>query len=157
MRWCGMIDTRRMTIADLPRIAEIQAHSPEAAHWKPEDYLHYQSWVAESGPALAGFLVLRETAPGEAEILNIAVDPACRRQGVAAALLRGASLHRFEQVYLEVRESNAAARALYTAFGFIGSGIRPNYYDCPREAGIVMKLQKWYGLGDEGPTGPLNV
>ena len=90
-------------------------------------------------------------------LFRSAVDPACRRQGVATALLRAASLQRFDQIFLEVRESNAAARALYSAIGFIGSGIRPNYYDCPREAGIVMKLQKWYGLGDEGPTGPLDV
>ena len=49
MRRRGMIETRRMTSADLPRIAEIQAHCPEAAQWKPEAYLEHQSWVAGSG------------------------------------------------------------------------------------------------------------
>ena len=74
-----------------------------------------------------------------------------------SALLRGAALDRFDEIYLEVRESNSGARALYAAFGFNESGVRPNYYQSPREAGIVMKLQKWYGLGDEGPSGPLDV
>lgn len=152
-----MVEVRRMGAADTARVAEIQARCPEAAQWKPEDYLEHQSWVAECGGETAGFLVLRETAVGEAEILNIAVDPRFRRLGVAAALLRSALLGRFEEVYLEVRESNSAARALYTSFGFTVSGVRSNYYESPREAGIVMKLQKWYGLGDEGPSGPPDV
>lgn len=146
-----------MTAADVQAVAAIQERCPEAAQWAPVDYLAHQAWVAESGGGLAGFLVLRPTAGGEAEILNIAVDPASRRQGIAARLLASAALDRFDEVYLEVRESNSAARRLYAGFGFTESGIRPNYYAGPREAGIVMKLQKWYGLGVEGPPGPLEV
>lgn len=152
-----MIETRTMEAGDLDRITVIQERCAAAAQWNPADYLYYEALVALSGSELAGFLVLRATAGGEAEILNLAVDPACRRRGVASALLRDADLGRFEEVYLEVRESNFAARALYSVFGFIESGVRPNYYQSPREAGIVMKLQKWYGLGDEGPSGPPEV
>ena len=152
-----MVEIRPMDEADLARIAEIQDRCAEAAHWDPASYLDHEALVAVTGGEPAGFLVLRATAGGEAEILNLAVDPAHRRQGVASALLRDADLGRFEEVYLEVRESNSAARALYAAFGFVESGVRPNYYQCPREAGIVMKLQKWYGLGDEGPSGPPEV
>lgn len=146
-----------MTTADLARVSEIQALCPEAAQWNPAGYLDHEAWVAEVVGLVAGFLVLRQTATGEAEILNLAVHPSHRRQGIASTLLSSATLDRFDEVYLEVRESNTAARALYAELGFVDAGVRPNYYGCPREAGIVMKLQKWYGLGDEGPTGPTSV
>jgi len=46
-------------------------------------------------------------------------------------------------VYLEVRESNGAALRLYESMGFRRAGVRPKYYERPKEAGIVMKRQKW--------------
>ena len=81
-------------------------------------------------------------AADESELLNIAVVPEARRSGIAASLLdrafsvarkRGAS-----KMYLEVRESNEPARALYKKHGFEDIGVRKNYYTKPKEDGIIM-------------------
>lgn len=147
-----MITVRLMRESDAARIVEIQAASPEASNWKASDYLLFETWVAVAptgdepsadSASVVGFLCLRATAGGEAEILNTAVDPPWRRRGVARRLLAAALQDRFEEVYLEVRESNAAAIQLYASIGFQPAGIRPGYYKQPDEAGIVMKLQKW--------------
>ena len=75
-------------------------------------------------------------------MLNVAVDGAWRRRGVARAMIEKGLEGRFEEVYLEVRESNRGARGLYESMGFRQVGVRANYYTSPQEAGIVMKLQK---------------
>ena len=74
---------RAATPEDLAAIAEIQALSPEASQWEPESYLNYDCTVA-TGKRVIGFLVTRQTAPGEREILNLAVDPSQRRRGVGS-------------------------------------------------------------------------
>ncbi len=66
----------------------------------------------EADAAVAGFLVWRQTAPDEVEILNLAVDTAFRRQGIAKALLAGLPAC---DVFLEVRESNLPALRLVPA------------------------------------------
>ena len=92
--------------------------------------------------ALHGFAVARSCAP-DGEILDIAVAPAARRQGLGAALLLAAlqALQRrgVTDVYLEVRASNAPAIALYAANGFAPCGRRKNYYARPVEDAILMK------------------
>jgi [ribosomal protein S18]-alanine N-acetyltransferase len=121
--------------ADLPFIRAIQATSLFAAQWDPGDD---NLLVAESGNTVVGFLLWRAVAADEAEILNLAVQPEFRRQGIALELLNGVSLPR---IFLEVRESNHAARALYLRAGFEECGHRRRYYDNPSEDGIVMRLQ----------------
>ncbi len=83
-------------------------------------------------------------AGGEAEILNLAVDPACRRLGhgtsLLQALLAALAERRAERVYLEVRCSNLAAIGLYEARGFRRIGSRPGYYSHPREDAVTMGL-----------------
>ena len=131
---------RTATGDDLPAITAIQAASPEASQWDPAGYLDYDCLVAIEDNRVTGFLVSRETAPGEREILNIAVELSERRRGVARRLL-AAELERARgQWFLEVRESNLAAFNLYKACGFQEAGRRPSYYDNPAESGIVMKL-----------------
>lgn len=121
--------------ADLPAIQAIQAVSLPAAQWDPGDC---NMLVAETGHSVVGFLLWRAVALDEAEILNLAVHPEFRRQGVGLELLRGLSVPR---IFLEVRESNHAARALYRRAGFEECGLRRKYYDNPPEDGIVMRLQ----------------
>jgi len=124
---------------DLLAIAAIQAASPEAAHWDPADYLNYDLRVAVSEGTVAGFLVVRIVA-GEAEILNLAVAPEFRRRGLARELLQSV-LKQFQgPVFLEVRESNQAARSTYQALGFAEVSMRHSYYVSPLEAAIVMKF-----------------
>ena len=78
----------------------------------------------------------------EGYITNVAVRPDCRRQGVAAALLDALEAQGKERelafLTLEVRQSNAPARALYEKLGYLQAGLRRNYYENPREDAIIM-------------------
>src|SRR3954470_14827889 len=77
--------------------------------------------VAHGRRGITGYLIGREVA-GTGEVLNLAVSPSSRRRGVARALLRsGLAAFRgghVDEVYLEVRESNHSAQALYLSLGF---------------------------------------
>jgi ribosomal-protein-alanine N-acetyltransferase len=97
--------------------------------------------VVSPSPAQApqGFLIVR-SAGDEAELLTLAVDPACRRLGLASALLaaatealRGAGSKR---LFLEVDEGNSAARGLYQSLGAVVVGRRPRYYEHGADADI---------------------
>jgi ribosomal protein S18 acetylase RimI-like enzyme len=131
---------RPATARDIPAITAIQATAPEASQWLPEDYLTFDCEVALAGMRIAGFLVSRKVDEGEREILNLAVDPEFRRRGVATALIRHALEQSRGTHFLEVRESNAMARALYRGVGFEEVGERPGYYENPPETGIVMRI-----------------
>lgn len=86
-------------------------------------------------------------AAGEADITSVAAAPEHRRRGFAKALLM-----RFEEllpedtesIFLEVRESNEAAIALYEKCGYERLAVRKNFYSQPRENALVMqkKLKK---------------
>jgi ribosomal-protein-alanine N-acetyltransferase len=125
---------------DVPEITAIQQTAPESSQWLARDYLAFECQVALLDGRLAGFLVSRAVAENEREILNIAVHPDFRRLHVATELLR-AELSRCPGVhFLEVRESNRAARRLYEGLGFQAVGERPAYYENPPETGIVMRI-----------------
>jgi ribosomal-protein-alanine N-acetyltransferase len=99
--------------------------------------------VADSGRGPAGYLIGREAA-GSGEILNLAVAPEFRKRGIGAALLEeGVRAFRRRgaiEVFLEVRESNHSAQALYLAQGFRPVGQRAAYYRNPREDALVLRL-----------------
>ena len=94
---------------------------------------------------VAGFTLCRVAGP-EVELLLIAVSPHHRGQGIGHSLLetvcndayrRGAS-----DLFLEVRENNLVARALYRRLGFVDVGRRPDYYAGSagdRHAAITMR------------------
>lgn len=126
--------------SDVDTLVAIEGESFSRPHWHSEDFLKYETWIAESNQQLVGFLVIREVYPGEREILNLAVARTYRRRGIATALLRRA-LSTGGKVYLEVRESNFAAQNLYRKLGFEEIGQRPNYYQSPHETAIVMKMK----------------
>jgi ribosomal-protein-alanine N-acetyltransferase len=128
------------TEADLDEIAAMQRACPEASQWDPRTYLGYTCLVAREGPAAAGFLVARQTAPGEHEILNLGVVPSSRRKGVAKALLFHLISTGSGSWFLEVRASNSAALGLYKDFGFQQVGERKEYYKNPAESAIVMRI-----------------
>ena len=96
----------------------------------------------EKAVGYAGLLVVAD----EGYITNVAVDPSCRRQGVAAQLLQVfdnfAKGNHLAFLTLEVRPSNAAAIALYEGFGFREVGRRRSYYDLPKEDALI--LTKYY-------------
>lgn len=134
------ISLRAGVPSDADAISRIQSQAPEASQWQPEQYFEHHVLVAEREGRVAGFLVWRDTAPGEYEILNLAVSPPERRRGVGRALLKAALERCHGDVYLEVRVSNSAAIAFYASFGFISAGRRVGYYAAPDEDAVVMKF-----------------
>lgn len=97
--------------------------------------------VAHAGGALVGYVVAWFAAD-ESEIANVAVAPAARGRGVGARLLDAALAEAARRgaatTYLEVRESNGAARALYASRGFGELGRRRRYYRHPVEDALVL-------------------
>ncbi|MBV8553125.1 MAG: ribosomal protein S18-alanine N-acetyltransferase [Acidobacteriaceae bacterium] len=137
---------RPATPHDLPALLRIEAESFADPNWRAEDFSRYDTMVAEADGQIAGFLVSRQTFSGngeglaEREILNVAVAPSFRRNGIATLLLKHEL--QFDAVhFLEVRESNAAAQALYRKLGFVAIARRPKYYERPEETAIVMQLK----------------
>lgn len=98
--------------------------------------------VAECGENVCGY-VGSQMVPPEADMMNLAVAPDARRQGIAGALvselLRRLSERGMTSLSLEVRVSNAAARSLYEKLGFRQVGLRPNYYFHPKEDACILR------------------
>jgi len=118
--------------------------------WSTQDFrdcvtsdAHFLVAAAGDSGAIIGYVVALEAAD-EGEILNLAVALAGRRNGLGRALvqhiLEALTARGVRQVYLEVRESNAPARALYAARGFKEVGRRQQYYRRPVEDAIVLRL-----------------
>ena len=135
-----MLSLRPATEADLDEIWRIQSAAGEAAQWKPSDYLMLLCLVATVDGRVAGFAVARRTAPDELEILNVVVDLPFRRRGIARTLITELIGEKPGTAFLEVRQSNLAARKLYHSLGFEAIGVRRDYYSQPMESAIVMKF-----------------
>ncbi len=132
---------------DTAELIAIEVESFSRPHWKAPEFFKYTTIVAEVEGRIAGFLVSRQSYPGDAdslperEILNLAVAPPFRRLGIGSALI-SQELRTAADFFLEVRESNLAAQALYRRFGFVEVGRRARYYQFPAETAIVMKMKK---------------
>lgn len=105
-------------------------------------------WVAEEeitpdDPRICGVIVVWLVVD-EAHIGTIAVHPDYRRQGIATRLLkhslRSLQMQGARSVYLEVRRSNAAAKALYEQLGFKQSNVRKGYYQNDGEDALILSL-----------------
>jgi ribosomal-protein-alanine N-acetyltransferase len=149
---------------DIPQILSLERQSPTAGHWTEEQYqqafqrvgperlmlaaeaslnpVHGPEEKQGSDLVLVGFLVAQHVAP-EWELENIVVAPAARHTGIGSqlldALLASARATNSTAVFLEVRESNAAARSLYEKAGFVQTGRRGSYYASPSEDAIVYR------------------
>lgn len=140
----GTRRVRLATPADLPALLRIE----RAAHAHPwteamlvAEFACAPStiWVVEGADDPVGFLVLWFVV-GEVTIMDVAVSPEVQRQGVARALIEAAlRVDGVERVLLEVRVSNAPARALYEALGFEEIGRRARYYTNNGEDACVME------------------
>jgi ribosomal-protein-alanine acetyltransferase len=138
---------------DLAAIVSIQSRTPQAAQWTLADYAQLSGdplgliLIAEldsmSPPTLAGFAAFHHVVD-EAELRNMAVDPAHQQQGVGRELLAEGRRRLLEQgvrqIYLEVRASNVPAQRLYYSAGFCLHSRRRDYYSDPPEDGLVLSL-----------------
>jgi ribosomal-protein-alanine N-acetyltransferase len=131
---------RRGSESDLAGVAEVQAASAEASQWNVHDYLSYDLIVALCQEQVAGFAVARRLAEGESELLNLAVRPIFRRHGIGRRLFSELLCGHSGALWLEVRESNTAARNFYKSLGLQETGHRPEYYDNSGEGAIVMNF-----------------
>ena len=137
--------------ADLSSVAAIESACFRADPWPLESFEAFLdrsnvSFVLAEDRAregtVAGYAILLSAAD-EAELLNLAVAHDHRRKGVGKALLRHvletAANSGIRRVYLEVRDSNAAARSLYALYGFIEVGRRRRYYERPAEDALILQ------------------
>src|SRR5262245_56053408 len=127
-----MIRVRPAGREDVARMMEIAGHSATAAHWNQEAYAGLLApgappglitLVIQENNAVAGFLVARLVAGDEWEIDNVAIAGAARRRGLGSRLLgeflKLAQNRGGKHIFLEVRTSNVAARALYQKWAFV--------------------------------------
>jgi len=137
--------------ADVPALMALEKCAVTASHWSQEQYQGIFSNTAVSRIALViehearieGFLIAR-AVEHEWEIENLAVAGLARRRGLGTRLLgefldlarKGGA----ESVFLEVRESNRAARCLYEKWAFVESGVRRRYYREPEEDAVTYRL-----------------
>ena len=142
---------RPMHESDIAYVAALEAQI-HAAPWTAGNFrdalaagYSASTGVREGRIVAYGVLML---GPGEAQILNLSVVPAARRQGLGRELLRyfvdDARWLHAGQIFLEVRASNVAAIALYETEGFAPVARRLGYYpaagaDGPREDALVMR------------------
>ncbi len=157
---------RPATVADIPSVMNLERAST-AAHWSEQQYqqlfqpgvdrperlvlvaegsLSNSSAPDQSKTAdvrVLGFLVAHHLSP-EWELENIVVAQEARRNGLGKrlldALLTRAKETKSGAIFLEVRESNAPARALYESSGFKQTGRRKSYYSAPQEDAILYRL-----------------
>lgn len=156
----ALLRRRPMTVADLDAVMAIEARA-YSHPWSRGNFVDSLAagYVAEvlecTQDGLRAYLVAME-GPDELHLLNLTVHPESQGQGLARTLLNALQAHgrarELRTLWLEVRESNHRARALYRQGGFAEVGRRRGYYPAAvrREDAVVMSLPL---LGSEGGGG----
>ena len=144
-----MIEIRPMEEAYVPQIAQLEKLC-FSDPWSESSIASELSnplscWlVAMEGEQVAGYIG-SQTVMGESDMMNVAVNPDFRRQGVAQtlilALVEALKARGSHWLMLEVRQSNAPARALYEKLGFAEVGRRKNYYRNPKEDALILRKE----------------
>lgn len=143
--------------SDVPAMMALADDFASAAHWNEYSYRQIfelprprrLAFILESGTSdksaehgISGFVIALAEGP-EWEIENIVVGPGSQRRGCGSHLLRAlldkAREERVSRIFLEVRESNVAARAFYAAATFTVNGRRKSYYRNPEEDALLME------------------
>ena len=140
---------RRAGKQDIPSIIEIEKVS-FSDPWDKKLFLdaidseNKYLMVADLGGKIEGYIVL-EKVLDEGHITDLAVGGEYRKKGVASELVNDAlALARgmdIKEIFLEVRESNEAAKKLYSKFGFREIGKRKGYYPKANETALVLSLK----------------
>lgn len=156
------ITVRTIGFSDLPRVIAIERQAFPTP-WSPAMFVlefSKSSTIAlgalvpgrRRAGDLAGYVICSRYADVW-HVMNVAVDPPLRRQGIARALLE-AMIERAgaeEPFTLEVRPSNTGAIALYEQFGFRSAGTRPGYYHDTGEDALIMWRTAEKTLGQKVP------
>ncbi|MBQ8880853.1 MAG: ribosomal protein S18-alanine N-acetyltransferase [Oscillospiraceae bacterium] len=140
---------RKMNLGDASAIAELERlcfsdpWSEKSIASEAENPLSY--WlVAELDGKVVGY-VGSQTVLDAADMMNLAVSPDYRRQGIGQALVNALVDHLKQNnviaLLLEVRASNAQAIALYEKLDFAQVGRRPKYYRNPREDALILRKE----------------
>ena len=144
-----MIEIQNMTDAHVVQVAEIEKlcfSDPWSKNSVASELNNRLSlWlVALDGDTVAGY-VGSQSVLDQADMMNIAVHPDYRRQGIGRDLVLALADALKEKgvrgLMLEVRQSNAPAIALYEQLGFQQVGLRPNYYRHPRENALILRKE----------------
>ena len=142
---------RKMTVEDIPAVVALDQLS-FSLPW-PERSFRFEltqntasrCWVAEVDGRMVGMIV-NWLLVDEVHVATLATHPDFRRQGIAKELLahslRYMSGEGAVSSFLEVRESNTAAREMYRKFGYEDTGRRRGYYKDNNEDAILMTLEK---------------
>lgn len=145
------IRVRDFRAGDIDAVMGIQQHSATASTWTREHYAmitkrhddRHHALVIEEDGAVGGFIIGTKIGD-EWEIENVAVKPDARRRGLGSHLvgefINLAKIIGAKAIYLEVRESNRAAKALYEKWAFTEEGRRKSYYKDPEEDALVLKF-----------------
>ncbi len=140
---------REMKLEDVASIAQLETicfsdpWSETSIASELQNRLSY--WlVAEIDGNVAGYVGSQSVLDG-ADMMNLAVAPEYRRQGIAEALVFALVDHLRQKkviaLLLEVRSSNQPAISLYEKLGFVQVGRRPNYYRHPREDALILRKE----------------
>ena len=142
---------RKMTVEDIPAVVALDQLSfslpwPERSfRFELTDNPASRCWVAEVDERIVGMIV-NWLLVDEVHVATIATHPDYRRQGIARKLLLHSLRYMSDEgaisSFLEVRESNMAAREMYLKFGFEETGRRKAYYKDNNEDAILMTLEK---------------
>ncbi|MBU0687463.1 MAG: ribosomal protein S18-alanine N-acetyltransferase [Candidatus Margulisbacteria bacterium] len=128
-----------MSVGDLPQVIALENQifsNPKPARVFEHDMNIY--YAAKFGEKVVGYIGV-EHILDEAHIINIAVHPDFRRQGIASALVKNI-LGSAKSFFLEVRKSNIPAQKMYEKHGFHVIDERKKYYVDNEEDALVMLL-----------------
>ncbi|MDR2045044.1 MAG: ribosomal protein S18-alanine N-acetyltransferase [Clostridium sp.] len=139
---------RRLQLKDVEAVSRIEAETFRMP-WSPQDFADLVKarnalyLVAEEEGEIAGCCGMTIVVP-EGFLSNVAVRENFRRKGIGEAMLRrliGQAREKgVRDITLEVRASNTAAIHFYKKIGFLSEGIRPDFYQQPREDALIMWL-----------------
>ncbi len=145
------ITVRKMTIDDVPAVGHIDRMSftlpwPEHSfRYEVMDNLAARCFVAENEEKRIVGMIVSWLIIDELHIATIATHPDFRRQGIGERILTAALEDGYKagarSAFLEVREMNEAAQAMYRKFGFTITGRRPRYYKDNGEDALLMTLE----------------
>jgi len=147
---------RRMRWWDIPAVDVIEASLFPSDHWSVDQWWselatrHNHYWVGEFEGAIMGYAGLSVQSP-DADIQTMAIDKSLQGSGYGGQLLdyvlRAAAELAVKQIFLEVREDNAAAIALYSGRDFQKISVRKNYYPDGSTA-LIMRREQVVQAGD---------